>query len=188
MIRVNILSTKNPNYSLIFTPIFVNKKILESMGVNIEFFDSISNELFNADCVIINNRIYRKNPNKTRDSDMFNLLEKLNKKVGLSLNPGTKIDVILKFLDQIDLVLIMSVNPGFGGQKFMPEVLTKVKDLTAINEDKGMKFDIEIDGGINFENSKAAIKAGANILVSGTTIFKDNNGDIKKNIELLRSK
>ncbi len=81
MIRVNILSTKNPNYSLIFTPIFVNKKILESMGVNIKFFDSISNELFNADCVIINNRIYRKNPNKTRDSDMFNLLEKLNKKV-----------------------------------------------------------------------------------------------------------
>ena len=115
-------------------------------------------------------------------------IKKLNKKVGLSLNPGTKIDVILKFLDQIDLILIMSVNPGFGGQKFMPEVLTKVKDLTAIKEDKGMKFDIEIDGGINFENSKAAIKAGANILVSGTTIFKDNNGDIKRNIELLRSK
>jgi len=115
-------------------------------------------------------------------------IKKLNKKVGLSLNPGTKIDVILKFLDQIDLVLIMSVNPGFGGQKFMPEVLTKVKDLTAIRKDKGMKFDIEIDGGINFENSKAAIKAGANILVSGTTIFKDNNGDIKRNIELLRSK
>jgi len=115
-------------------------------------------------------------------------IKKLNKKVGLSLNPGTKIDVILKFLDQIDLVLIMSVNPGFGGQKFMPEVLTKVKDLTAIKEDKSMKFDIEIDGGINFENSKAAIKAGANILVSGTTIFKDNNGDIRRNIELLRSK
>ena len=115
-------------------------------------------------------------------------IKKLNKKVGLSLNPGTKIDVILKFLDQIDLVLIMSVNPGFGGQKFMPEVLTKVKDLTSIKEDRGMKFDIEIDGGINFENSKAAIKAGANILVSGTTIFKDNNGDIKRNIELLRSK
>ncbi len=115
-------------------------------------------------------------------------IKKLNKKVGLSLNPGTKIDVILKFLDQIDLVLIMSVNPGFGGQKFMPEVLTKVKDLTAIKESKGMKFDIEIDGGINFENSKAAIKAGANILVSGTTIFKDNNGDIRRNIELLRSK
>ena len=115
-------------------------------------------------------------------------IKKLNKKVGLSLNPGTKIDVILKFLDQIDLVLIMSVNPGFGGQKFMPEVLTKVKDLTAIKEYKDMKFDIEIDGGINFENSKAAIKAGANILVSGTTIFKDNNGDIKRNIELLRSK
>ena len=115
-------------------------------------------------------------------------IKKLNKKVGLSLNPETKIDVILKFLDQIDLVLIMSVNPGYVEQKFMPELLTKVKDLTSIKEDKAMKFDIEIDGGINFENSKAAIKAGANILVSGTTIFKDNNGDIKRNIELLRSK
>ncbi len=128
-------------------------------------------------------------PEATEDlAESILKIKKLNKKVGLSLNPGTKIDVILKFLDQIDLVLIMSVNPGFGGQKFMPEVLTKVKDLTAIKEDKGMKFDIEIDGGINFENSKAAIKAGANILVSGTTIFKDNNGDIKRNIELLRSK
>ena len=115
-------------------------------------------------------------------------IKELNKKVGISLNPETQTDVILNYLDQIDLVLIMSVNPGFGGQKIMPEVLTKVKDLTAIKEDKGMKFDIEIDGGINFENSKAAIKAGANILVSGTTIFKDNNGDIKRNIELLRSK
>ena len=88
--------------------------------------------------------------------------------------------------DRIDLVLIMSVNPGFGGQKFMPEVLTKVKDLTAIKEDKGMKFDIEIDGGINFENCSLAKQAGANILVSGSTIFKENEGDLKKNIEILR--
>ena len=82
----------------------------------------------------------------------------------------------------------MSVNPGFGGQKFMPEVLNKIKDLKKIQESKGIDFDIEIDGGINFDNSKEAIKAGANILVSGTTIFKSNNGDIKKNIELLKSK
>ena len=81
----------------------------------------------------------------------------------------------------------MSVNPGFGGQKFMPQVLTKVKELKKIQEEKKLNFDIEIDGGINFENSKSAIKAGANILVSGTTIFKSNNGDIKKNIDLLRS-
>ncbi len=115
-------------------------------------------------------------------------IKELKKKVGVSLNPNTKIDKILNFLEQIDLVLIMSVNPGFGGQKFMPEVLSKIKELKIIQEEKKLNFDIEIDGGINFENSKMAIKAGANILVSGTTIFKSNNGDIKKNIELLKSK
>ena len=82
----------------------------------------------------------------------------------------------------------MSVNPGFGGQKFMPEVLNKIKELKKIQENKKLNFDIEIDGGINFDNSKIAIKAVANILVSGTTIFKSNDGDIKKNIELLKSK
>ena len=115
-------------------------------------------------------------------------IKKLNKKVGVSLNPETKIDTITNFLEKIDLVLIMSVNPGFGGQKFMPEVLNKVRNLKKIKNEKELKFDIEIDGGINFENSKEAIEAGANILVSGTTIFKSNNGDIKKNIELLKSK
>ena len=123
--------------------------------------------------------------------DMNNSISKikgLNKKVGVSLNPKTKVEVILQHLDKIDLVLIMSVNPGFGGQKFMPEVLTKVRDLKKLKIEKGLDFDIEIDGGINFENSKQAIEAGANILVSGTTIFKSNDGDIKKNIELLRSK
>ena len=114
-------------------------------------------------------------------------IKELGKKVGISLNPETKTDVILNFLDQIDLVLIMSVNPGFGGQKFMPEVLEKIKKLNKVKKEKKINFDIEIDGGINFDNSKAAIEAGANILVSGTTIFKSNNGDIKKNIELLKS-
>ena len=115
-------------------------------------------------------------------------IKELNKKVGVSLNPETKIDIILSYLDKIDLVLIMSVNPGFGGQKFMPEVLNKIKDLKKIQNEKKLNFDIEIDGGINFDNAKLAIEAGANILVSGTTIFKSNNGDIKKNIELLKSK
>ena len=115
-------------------------------------------------------------------------IKELKKKAGVSLNPKTKIDTILDVLDEIDLVLIMSVNPGFGGQKFMPEVLTKIKELKKIQIEKNLNFDIEIDGGINFDNSKIAIDAGANILVSGTTIFKSNNGDIKKNIELLKSK
>ncbi len=114
-------------------------------------------------------------------------IKKLNKKVGVCLNPGSKIDLIIDFLDQVDLVLIMSVNPGFGGQKFMPKVLDKIKKLKKIQNEKNLDFDIEIDGGINFDNCKAAIDAGANILVSGTTIFKSNNGNIKKNIDLLKS-
>jgi ribulose-phosphate 3-epimerase len=112
----------------------------------------------------------------------------LNKKVGVSLNPGSKINLIIDLLDKIDLVLIMSVNPGFGGQKFMPEVLDKIKELKKIQKEKNISFDIEIDGGINFDNCKTAIDAGANILVSGTTIFKSNDGDIKKNINLLKLK
>jgi ribulose-phosphate 3-epimerase len=115
-------------------------------------------------------------------------IKSLNKKVGISLNPESKIDLIKNLLDQIDLVLIMSVNPGFGGQKFMPEVLDKIKELKKIQTEKNINFDIEIDGGINFDNCQAAIEAGANILVSGTTVFKSNNGDIKKNINLLKLK
>ena len=115
-------------------------------------------------------------------------IKDLKKKVGVSLNPESKIELITEFLDQIDLVLIMSVNPGFGGQKFMPEVLDKIKQLKKIQREKNFTFDIEIDGGINFENCKIAIDAGANILVSGTTVFKSNDGDIKKNINLLKLK
>jgi len=128
-------------------------------------------------------------PEATDDLNLsISKIKELKKKVGVSLNPETKIDTITKYLDKIDLVLIMSVNPGFGGQKFMPEVLSKIKELREIQKEKKISFDIEIDGGINFENYKIAIEAGANILVSGTTIFKSNNGDIKKNIELLKSK
>ena len=115
-------------------------------------------------------------------------IKDLKKKVGVSLNPESKIELITEFLDHIDLVLIMSVNPGFGGQKFMPEVLDKIKQLKKIQQEKNLNFDIEIDGGINFENCKIAIDAGANILVSGTTVFKSNGGDIKKNIDLLKLK
>ncbi len=115
-------------------------------------------------------------------------IKELNKKVGVSLNPGSRIDLIENLLEKIDLVLIMSVNPGFGGQKFMPEVLGKIKDLKKVQYQRKLNFDIEIDGGINFDNCKEVIDAGANILVSGTTIFKENGGDIKKNINLLKLK
>ena len=119
--------------------------------------------------------------------DSIKKIKDLNKKAGLSLNPESKLELIENSLDQINLVLIMSVNPGFGGQKFIPGVLEKVKKLKQLRTDRKLNFDIEIDGGINFENSKSAIEAGVDILVSGTTIFKSNNGDIKKNIDLLKS-
>ena len=119
--------------------------------------------------------------------DSIKHIREFGKKVGISLNPDTKTDIIKKNLEEIDLVLIMSVYPGFGGQKFIPEVLNKIKELKNIKSNQNLKFDIEVDGGIDFNNSKLVIEAGANILVSGTTIFKNNNGDIKKNIETLKS-
>ena len=117
----------------------------------------------------------------------INLIKKKNKKVGISLKPNSQIELIEKHLENIDLILIMSVEPGFGGQKFMPEVLSKLKKLKKIITNKKLNVDIEIDGGINFENCRAAKDAGANILVSGSTIFKENSGNLKKNIGLLRS-
>ena len=116
----------------------------------------------------------------------INLIKKLKKKVGLSLNPNSKIGIINKYLANIDLVLIMSVHPGFGGQKFIPKVLEKIKKLKKLKDKRKLRFDIEVDGGINFSNSKIVKDAGANILVSGTTVFKENNGNLKKNIETLR--
>ena len=123
-------------------------------------------------------------------NDLVSSIKKIksyNKKVGVSLNPETSVDKALPILSMIDLVLIMSVNPGFGGQKFMEETLEKVKVLRKEIDTKKFKTQIEIDGGINFENAKMAKKAGVNILVSGTTIFKENGGDLKKNIQLLKT-
>ena len=127
-------------------------------------------------------------PEATKNlSETIKLIKSFDKKVGVSLKPGSPISLVESFLEQIDLILIMSVNPGFGGQKFMPEVLDKMKQLKNMIDEKKLNIDIEIDGGINFNNSKEAKNYGANILVSGSTVFKENNGDLKKNIQLLRS-
>ena len=109
--------------------------------------------------------------------ESINHIKNLGKKVGVSLNPDTQINVIKEFLAEINLVLVMSVHPGFGGQKFIPKVLDKIKELKIIKNKKNLNFDIEVDGGINFDNSKLVIEAGANILVSGfretpTFLFK----------------
>ena len=127
-------------------------------------------------------------PEATNDlKESIKHIRDLGKKVGVSLNPETPLETIENFLQDIDLVLIMSVHPGFGGQKFMPEVLGKVKKLRNIIIEKKLELDIEIDGGIDFDNNKMVIEAGANILVSGTTVFKKNNGDIKKIIDILKT-
>ena len=120
-------------------------------------------------------------------SDTINLIRKEGKKVGISLKPKSKIELIEKYIDQVDLILIMSVEPGFGGQKFMPEVLEKTKKIKNLVDEKKLQTEIEIDGGINFDNCIQAKKAGANVLVSGSTIFKENRGDLKKNIGILRT-
>jgi ribulose-phosphate 3-epimerase len=127
-------------------------------------------------------------PEATKDlSDSIKKIKSYNKKAGVSLNPETPVEKVLPILKLIDLVLVMSVNPGFGGQKFIKETLEKVKILRKEIDIKKLKTEIEIDGGINFENAKMAKKAGVDILVSGTTIFKENRGDLKKNIQLLKA-
>jgi len=114
-------------------------------------------------------------------------IKSFNKKVGVSLNPETSVKKVLPVLKLIDLVLVMSVNPGFGGQTFIKDTLEKVKILRKEIDTKKLKTQIEIDGGINFENAIMAKKAGVDILVSGTTIFKENGGNLEKNIQLLRT-
>ena len=111
-------------------------------------------------------------------------IKSLGKKAGVSLNPKTPISALINVINDIDLILIMSVNPGFAGQSFMSEVLPKVTELRKMINEKKLKIDIEIDGGINFETAPLAVKAGANILVSGTTIF---SGSLKDNIQKLRN-
>ena len=150
-----------------------------SKDISLEIFKSIADA--GADIITFH-------PEATPDvSKTIKLIRDQNKKVGISLKPKSKVSLIENYLNQIDLVLIMSVEPGFGGQKFMPEVLEKTKVVRNLIDKKNFKVDVEIDGGINFENCSKVKDAGANILVSGSTIFKENKGDLKKNIEILRN-
>ena len=160
----------------------VTKKIFD-VHLMIEPVDKYIESFANAGADIITFH-----PEATPNTEeTIKLIKKFKKKVGISLKPKSKISLIEKYLEKIDLILIMSVEPGFAGQKFIPEVLPKLEKLKEIVTNRNLNIDLEIDGGINFENCKTAIAAGANVLVSGSTIFKQNNGDLKKNISLLRS-
>ena len=119
------------------------------------------------------------------------LIKSLGKKAGLSLNPGTPLSVIDWLLPEIDLVLVMSVNPGFGGQKFIESSLGKIKELRrridAVSESQGGRpIDLEVDGGINTETAKRVIAAGADVLVAGTATFQGGPGKYAANIAALR--
>ena len=160
----------------------LTKKIFD-VHLMISPVDNFVKEFANAGADIITFH-----PEATTDvSKTIKLIRDQNKKVGISLKPKSKIDLIQNYLKDIDLVLIMSVEPGFGGQKFMPEVLEKTKTIRDLINKQNLNVDVEIDGGINFENCAEAKNAGANILVSGSTVFKENKGDLKKNIEILRN-
>lgn len=113
-------------------------------------------------------------------------IKSYNMKAGVVLNPATPVDTIKHILPDIDMVLLMSVNPGFGGQKFIGEVVNKIKELKAMIDERNLNIDIEVDGGINNETIKEVVDAGANILVAGSAIF--GKEDIEDAVSQLRKK
>ena len=114
--------------------------------------------------------------------DTLELIRKQGKKVGISLNPVTPISEIEPYLSLVDMVLVMTVNPGFGGQKLIPETVDKVRELKAILKEKNLDVDIEVDGGVTVDNVAELTKAGANVIVAGSAIF---NGDITANCKAM---
>lgn len=110
------------------------------------------------------------------------LIKKLNKKVGMSIKPNTLVEEILEYLPYLDLVLVMSVEPGFGGQKFMPSSLLKIRKLASLREERNFTYEIEVDGGINDETAKLVKEAGVDVIVAGSYIFnaKDRKDKIKQ--------
>ncbi len=114
------------------------------------------------------------------------LVKSLGKKVGVSLNPATPASTLEHVLEEVDLVLVMSVNPGFGGQKFIPSQLDKIRTLRAMIDETGRDIDLEVDGGINTETAPLVIEAGADLLVAGSAAFKGNPAQYAANIQAIR--
>ena len=114
------------------------------------------------------------------------LIKSLGKKAGVSLNPGTPVEAVDNVLDDIDLVLVMSVNPGFGGQAFIASALDKIAALRKRIDATGRDIDLEVDGGINTETAARAVAAGADVLVAGTATFKGGRARYAENIAALK--
>ena len=121
-------------------------------------------------------------------NESLKIIKGLGLKAGISIKPSTPEIMLEKYLELSDLILVMTVNPGFGGQKFMNEQLDKIRNIKTMQNNLGLSFDIEVDGGINENTSKLCIKAGANVLVAGNAIFSENANNYSHLIELLRDK
>ena len=123
---------------------------------------------------------------ETDIKESLKIIKDLGLKTGISIKPSTPETVLEKYLDLCDLVLVMTVNPGFGGQKFMNTQLEKIRNIKNMQNKTGLSFDIEVDGGINKDTSKACIEAGANVLVAGNAIFSEDANNYTHLINLLR--
>ncbi|MCR4896341.1 MAG: ribulose-phosphate 3-epimerase [Lachnospiraceae bacterium] len=115
-------------------------------------------------------------------AEVIRKIRACGKKVGITFKPATPVSAILPYLEQVDMVLVMTVEPGFGGQKLIPECLEKVRELRRICDGRGLPTDIEVDGGITRENLREAMDAGANVIVAGSAVFK---GDVQDNLRAL---
>ena len=113
-------------------------------------------------------------------------IKEFNVRAGITLNPSTPLSCIVPYLPLVDMVLVMSVNPGFGGQKFIDSSINKLKETARLRDELKLSFDIEVDGGVNFDNIKSIYEAGANVIVAGSTIFKgDTSANVKRLMELM---
>ncbi len=123
-------------------------------------------------------------------ADVMATIDKIHSfgvKAGITLNPDTPVSAIEPYLSKVEMVLIMSVNPGFGGQKFIPASVDKIKEVKGLLQKKNLDLDIEVDGGIKLDNVRVVLEAGANVIVAGSAVFKDNVGDNVRKFKVIMS-
>ena len=163
--ELRLITSKTLDVHLMISPVFSFIEEFVDAGANIISFHPEADP----------------DPNK-----VINQIQKFNCKSGIAIHPNVKVDEVTKFLHLVDIVIVMTVVPGFGGQQFMKNQINKISVLNEIKKNKGLKFEIEIDGGINKENAATCIEKGADILVAGSYIFESLNNNYKELIESLR--